>query len=142
MCPPKHHTELLVGCFKLLSQKLEKNMCKLPDWVINSEVEDLKERTRQYIDQGLEYACRSWHKHLVETTPACKHNITLVLHQFLEKRFLFWLEVLSVLGATREAVDALEAAAKWLDVCQISLLIPLQNLLRLDLGIPNPGPCQ
>ena len=102
-------------------------MCKLPDWVINSEVDDLKERTSQYIDQGLEYACRSWHKHLVDTTPARKPDITLDLHQFLEKKFLFWLEVLSVLGAAREAVVALEAALKWLDVCQISLLIPLQN---------------
>ena len=127
VCPPKHHTELLVGCLKLLNQRLEKNMCKLPDWVINSEVDDLKERTRQYIGQGLEYACRSWHKHIVETIPASKPDITSELHQFLEKKFLFWLEVLSVLGAAREAVDALEAAAKWLDVCQISLLIPSQN---------------
>ena len=29
----------------------------------------------------------------------------------------FWLEVLSMLGAVREAVDALESTAKWLDVC-------------------------
>jgi len=31
--------------------------------------------------------------------------------------FLFWLEVLSVLGTIRNAVDALEVAAKWLEVC-------------------------
>ena len=91
-------------------------MCKLPDSVINSEVNDLKERTKQYIDQALEYACRSWHKHLVETAPAHRLTITSVLHQFLEGKFVFWLEVLSVLGAAREAVDALEAAAGWLEV--------------------------
>jgi len=33
-----------------------------------------------------------------------------------QKRLLFWLEVLSVLSATREAVDALEVAAGWLNV--------------------------
>ena len=91
-------------------------MCKLPDGAMNSEVNDLKERTKQYIDQALEYACRSWHKHLVETAPAHTPTITSVLHRFLEGRFLFWLEVLSVLGAAREAVGALEAAAGWLDV--------------------------
>ena len=115
--PPDHHTELLVGCLELLNQNLEQNMCKLPDGVINSEIEDLKERTEQSLDQALQYACRSWHKHLPETIPTRKHNITSVLHQFLEGKFLFWLEVLSVLGAAREAVDALEAAAKWLNVC-------------------------
>ena len=90
-------------------------------------MDDLKKKTRQYIDQGLEYACRSWHKHLVETMPASKLDITLDLHQFLERKFLFWLEVLSVLGAAREAVDALDTAAKWLDVCQIFLILSLQN---------------
>ena len=98
VCPPKHHTELLVGCFKLLSKKLEKNMCKLPDWVINSEVDDLKERTRQYIGQGLEYACRSWHKHLVDTLPARKPDITLDLHQFLEIFFCSGWKFLVCLG--------------------------------------------
>ena len=70
----------------------------------------------QYVDRALEYACRSWHKHLVGTTPAHTLKVTPILHRFLEGKFLFWLEVLSVLGAAREAVDALEAAARWLDV--------------------------
>ena len=91
-------------------------MCKLPDGAINSEVNDLRERTDRYIHQALRYACRSWHKHLVDTTPAHTLEITPVLHRFLEEKFLFWLEVLSVLGTAREAVDALEATAKWLDV--------------------------
>ena len=130
VCPPNHHTELLVGCLQLLNQRLEQNMCKLPDGVINSEVDDLKERTGQHIDQALEYACRSWHKHLNESRPACKPDITLVLHQFLEGKFLFWLEVLSVLGAAREAIGALEATAKWLDVCYF----PVHSYLKLTLA--------
>jgi len=117
--PPDQHAELLVGCLELMNRGLEQNMCKLPDGVMNSEVNDLKERTKQYIDQGLEYACRSWHKHLVDATPAHTLTITSVLHRFLEGKFLFWLEVLSVLGAAREAVDALEAAAGWLDVRRV-----------------------
>ena len=30
---------------------------------------------------------------------------------------MFWLEVLSILGAIRNAVDALRAAVDWLEVC-------------------------
>ena len=142
VCPPDHHTELLVGCLKLLNQELEPNMCKLPEWVTNSEVDDLKERTGQYVDQGLQYACRSWHKHLDETIPARKPDITSALHQFLEGKFLFWLEILSILSAAREAIEALEVAAKWLDVRRTSPFSPLQSLPMLCLGITNPEPCQ
>ena len=114
--PPDHHAKLLTGCLELMNKKLKQNMCKLPDGVVNSEVDDLKERIEQCIDHGLRYACRSWHKHLVGTLPEHTLKITPILHRFLEGKFLFWLEVLSVLGVAREAVDALEAAAKWLDV--------------------------
>jgi hypothetical protein len=38
VCPPDQHTELLVGCLRLMNQELEQNMCKLPDGVLNSEV--------------------------------------------------------------------------------------------------------
>ena len=92
-------------------------MCRLPDAVLNSEVDDLGERIEKHIDHALQYACRSWHKHLFDTIPAQTLNI---LHTFLEKKFLFWLEVLSVLGAAREAVDAIGVVRKWLKVCYLS----------------------
>ena len=122
--PANHHSELLIGCLKLMNQRLEKNMCKLPDAVRNNEVDDLHERTNRYIDHSLRYACELWHKHLFDTYPVPAHmsNITTTLHQFLEEKFLFWLEVLSVLGTISCAVDALEAAGKWLQVCQVSML--------------------
>ena len=140
--PPNQHTELLVGCLELMIQKLKQNMCKLPDGVTNAEVKDLKQRAEQYIDKALEYACRSWHKHLKDTRTAQKLKITPILHQFLEKKFLFWLEVLSILGATREAADALELAEKWLDVCYILLLVVLLMLTGLDLGVTDSQPYQ
>ena len=115
--PPDHHAELLVGCLELMNRSLEQNMCRLPDGVVNSEVFDLKERVEEYINPGLQYACRSWHKHLARTISAHMVRVTPVLHRFLEERFLFWLEVLSILGAVREAVDALEEAARSLEVC-------------------------
>jgi hypothetical protein len=109
-----------------MNQTLEKNMCKLPDAVTNSEVDDLQERTKQYINPALQYACRSWHKHLVDETH--HHPSTIQSHHpsLPEEKFLFWLEVLSVLGAVREAVDALEVAMKWLEVCS---KFPLSNIL-------------
>ena len=77
----------------------------------------MRKRTEKYIDCGLQYACSSWHQHLIGTTPSHAPEVTPILHQFLERKLLFWLEVLSVLGIAREAVSALDAAIKWLEVC-------------------------
>ena len=114
--PSDNHMELLLGCLKLMDQRLEKNMCKLPDCVINSEVNDLKGRIEKYIDHTLQYACESWHKHIDKDT-TCTPEVASALHHFLEKKFLFWLEVLSILGTLRNAIDALKMATKWLKVC-------------------------
>ena len=59
----------------------------------------------------------SWYEPTIDR-PA----ITSALHCFLEQKFLFWLEVLSVLGVAKDAIDALGVAAKWLEVCQVSML--------------------
>ena len=117
--PPDHHSRLLICCLNLMNSKLEKNMCKLPDAVANSDVTDLKERIAQHIDPALQYACLSWHMHLIDadTTPAHEPTTTPVLRQFLETKLLFWLEVLSVLGAVRNALEGLQATMDWLEVC-------------------------
>ena len=116
--PPDHHLRLLVCCLDLMNQTLEKDMCKLPEAVANSDISDLEERTEKYINPGLQYACTSWHTHLIntDTTPAHTPTTTYALRRFLETKFLCWLEVLSVLGTIRNAVDALQATAGWLEV--------------------------
>ena len=107
-----------------MNRTLAKNVCKLPDAVANSDVSDLEERIEECIDPALRYACLSWHAHLVDadTPPAHAPTITHTLRQFLEEKFLFWLEVLSVLGAVRNAVEALQATVDWLEVCSVSTL--------------------
>ena len=121
VCPPDQHVELLAGCLETMNRELKRNMCELPDGVVNSEVPGLKEKIGEHIGEALEYACRSWHKHLVGTVP---DHVVPILREFLEKKFLFWLEVLSILGAAREAIDALEATTRceWPDVRCILLL--------------------
>ncbi|KAF9646368.1 WD40 repeat-like protein, partial [Thelephora ganbajun] len=130
--PPTHHRELLAGCLELMNRTLEKNMCNLPDAVANCEVKDLHERTERHLNPTLQYACKSWHKHLIDEHTIRTSTITSALHRFLEKKFLFWLEVLSVLGAAREAVDALDVAAKWLEASPTLDLV--NDCLRFVMG--------
>ena len=115
---PDYHTEIFLGCLELMENLLEKNMCSLPDYALNSEVDDLPKRIEgSSISGALEYACRSWYKHLIVT----KHrtaDVVSALQRFSEGKFLFWLEVLSVLGAVGEAARALNTTVKWLkEVC-------------------------
>ena len=114
--PPNHHLELLLGCLELMNQNLERNMCDLPEAVKNLDIDDLEERREECISHALQYACKSWHKHLIYGYITDIPRITSALHHFLEKKFLCWLEVLSVFGAVRDGVDALKVAAKWLEV--------------------------
>ena len=117
ICPGNLHLELLTNCLKLMNGKLERNLLSLPDYALNSEVKDLEKRINDRITIALRYACQSWHNHLTET----RGDVTDVvphLRVFLEEKFLAWLEVVSVLGAARGAVTALERLAPWLqEVC-------------------------
>ena len=99
-------------------------MCKLPDTVADSDVSDLEERTEQYINSALRYACLSWYTHLIgtDTTPAHVPTISPALHQSLETKFLFRLEVLGVLGAARNTVEALQITTDWLEVRRVSII--------------------
>ena len=137
--PPHHHLNLLICCLNLMNRTLEKNMCELPEAVANSDVRDLKERTEKFLNPALRYACMTWHTHLVDADviPAHASAITPTLRQFLETKFLFWLEVLSVLGAVRNAVEALQVAEDWLEVCRFLCLVSWPNLPRPDPGSDN-----
>ena len=79
--PPDQHLELLISCLELMNKSLERNMCKLPEAVRNSEVDNLKERREKYISHALEYACGSWHKHLtnIHTTHRLKFLVSLAM---------------------------------------------------------------
>ena len=113
---PDHQTELLTSCLEVMNQRLERNICKLPDAVINSEVDNLQDRIKHCISHALEYACRSWHKHLVDAHRISPYVTSIVsaLRRFLEEKFISYLETLSVLGAVGDAVHALDTTKKWL----------------------------
>jgi hypothetical protein len=115
--PPHLHPELATNCLRVMNEGLEQNLLSLPDYALNSEVKDLQTRIDGHISLALQYACQSWHNHLVKTTGDIT-NVISYLHVFLEEKFLAWLEVVSVLGTTVRAVAALEQLMAWLQkVC-------------------------
>jgi hypothetical protein len=121
--PPENlHHELVLNCLRLMNKTLEQNMLSLPDYALNSEIVDLPKRVEDQISIALQYACKSWYNHLVKTEEDVT-NITSALRCFLKKKFLAWLEVLSALGAVRNAVIALETLILWLEEVCLGLLL-------------------
>ena len=101
----------------MLFRSLEQNLLSLPNYTLNSEVNDLRTRIKDRISVALEYACESWYNHLIKAAGDVT-GIISDLRFFLEERFLAWLEVVSVLGSVRGAAVALENLIPWLqEVC-------------------------
>jgi hypothetical protein len=106
--PRTHHKELLVGCLKLMNEKLG----EIPSDIVTNSGVDV--RTVQAIDDALKYACMSWHKHLAGTEP---EDITSAiiedLGSFLDKMAI-WKGVLDDLGTAETAADGQETLVEWL----------------------------
>jgi len=115
--PGDLHLELTMNCLRIMNDGLEQNILSLPDYALNSEVEDLKTRISDRISIATQYACRSWHSHLARTMGDVT-DVVSYLRIFLEEKFLCWLEVVSAVGAVRGAVAGLEKLMTWLqEVC-------------------------
>lgn len=130
------HRQLAFGTLRTMHQNLRFNICELEtSHRLNSEVVDLSKRIEKHIPPALSYSCRFWAEHLSMLT-AIDVELFTCLCDFMEEKFLFWLEVLSVEGEVANATMALFLLRKWLvkildeipgKVSQIKLFSPQQE---------------
>ena len=113
--PPAHHIDILFSCFRLMKEKLRKNICGLDGCPTLSEVKDLPTRRETCIGGALEYACRFWTKHLAKIPGNGPHaeQVQEAIDEFFTKRLLFWIEVLSLAGNLNVGVYALDDIEQW-----------------------------
>ena len=123
--PGNLHLELAINCLRVMNNGLEQNLLSLPDYALNSEVKDLQTRIDGRISVALRYACQSWHNHLNMSSRGDFTDVISRIRFFLEEKFLAWLEVLSVLKATRGAVVALEKLLAWLEEVRFEILLSI-----------------
>ena len=113
--PAGHHVEILLACLGLMARRLKRNICGLDDHTILNEVEDLSIHKKAYIGDALEYACKFWTKHLLET--ASKTPYIEEVHKAVDKFFavhlLHWIEVLSITGNLSIGVYSMNDVEKW-----------------------------
>ncbi|KIM79726.1 hypothetical protein PILCRDRAFT_10209 [Piloderma croceum F 1598] len=141
--PSVSHFNLATSCFVLMNQFLRTNICHLPAYVMNEDIHDLGERRKKYIGDVLEYACRSWARHLHFVSRA-SHSIRYVvelLELFFRSHLLSWLEVLSIVGDLRCAVYSIGDVRTWLgdiDLPDTNLLELIQDCERFVLRFFDP----
>ncbi|KAK6971358.1 WD40 repeat-like protein [Favolaschia claudopus] len=109
----KAKKSLASGCFMVMQKHLRFNICRLPDsHLLNSEVSGLKETRESHLTPALTYATRFWGPHLGDSE--FDDEILVSLQGFLTGKFLFWLEVLSVLQEMASAPGILQFAQKYM----------------------------
>jgi hypothetical protein len=119
------HMKLGTCCLELMNASLKKNICDVPPYVMNEDIDDLDARREKHIGGGLEYACRSWANHLRLASSGgndVEHTVELVEY-FFKHHLLSWLEVLSILGDMRCAVYSLRDVRGWFVHVSVAMLL-------------------
>ncbi|KAJ6587460.1 hypothetical protein DFH09DRAFT_229581, partial [Mycena vulgaris] len=103
---------LVSNLIRILQSKLKFNICDLPtSYLRNVDFPDIRKRLNDHIPQHLQYSCRFWADHLARTS--FDSDLAQEAGKFLLDKFLFWLEVLSLLGLVGHAPPALSNFLNW-----------------------------
>jgi energy-coupling factor transporter ATP-binding protein EcfA2 len=113
----EHHFVVVQGCFRIMNEKLKRNIGGLKRYSKNSELSS-SERDK-CIDESLRYSCRYWHRHLLDNLRQAwdKHmqeTSARLLEEWLKTKLLQWFEVLALLDDLGQAVEALNDVKEWL----------------------------
>ncbi|KZP18430.1 WD40 repeat-like protein [Athelia psychrophila] len=101
------HVDFTTGCLRVMKQFLRFNICGLEtSHLRNRDVPDLAKRIKGCIPRSLAYACRFWAEHVGLAGAISLHALPLIL-EFFQALFLYWLEVLSLIGDGRAALQSM-----------------------------------
>ena len=97
------HDLIACQCLTVMGRYLRKNICDLPNYGTN-RTEIHPASIARFLPPALQYACHYWVYHLTQSSAISK-SLEQVL-PFLKEHFLHWLESMSILGISSEAIVA------------------------------------
>jgi hypothetical protein len=98
------HSQLAKGCLEVLSSILKDDVCgQCMPGVLVSEVSI--SHVQQCLPPEAQYACLYWIRHLISSGQWLVDNGGV--HQFLLEHSLHWMEAMSWMGKTSEAIEAM-----------------------------------
>ncbi|KIO18779.1 hypothetical protein M407DRAFT_31569, partial [Tulasnella calospora MUT 4182] len=112
------HQQLAKVSLEIMLDGLKENMCNLSDVSKpRSEVQDIVARD---ISKGIQYCCRAWPTHVMQGVrwPKSGQGVTSTelayFERFSKGKILCWLEVMSLVGATMDAIIVATQLNQWL----------------------------
>ncbi|KZP10149.1 WD40 repeat-like protein [Athelia psychrophila] len=103
----RDHVDFTTGCLRVMKRFLRFNICGLETAHLrNRDVPDLAKRIEDFIPRSLAYACRFWAEHVRLAGAINPQALPLIL-EFFQALFLYWLEVLSLIGDGRAALQSM-----------------------------------
>ena len=117
------HRDLTLASLHIMEKQLVFNICHLESsYFLNRDILNLADRVRESIPAHLSYSCRFWVSHLqaIETGVASDPKLFRGVEVVLKHKFLFWLEVMSLLGNIRGAAQAMSSVVNWSSVSKLS----------------------
>lgn len=100
-----------------------------PNLVLKTSISDAV--IKRAIPPELEYACQFWCSHLlkIDTNDS---EVVEQLDRFSFKYLLFWIEAMSLLGATRHAIDHMRDAHQWaVSICCCCIFLTLTTICKV-----------
>ena len=127
--PKVHHAEILLSCLSLMRERLRRNICKLDDYTILSEVKDLSTHQKDHIGDALGYACCFWTKHLLEIPGNSPYieEAQKAIDDFFTTYLPFWIEVLSLMGKLKIGLYAFNDIQQWYALVSCSQFVYSEN---------------
>ncbi|KAF7970337.1 hypothetical protein HWV62_24368 [Athelia sp. TMB] len=111
---PEHQHSLTVSCLRAINHHLHFNMCNLStSHISNTELLDLPKRVEKAIPQSLSYPCLFWGYHIRQSLSEDSSLLPLIL-KFFQEKFLFWLEVLSLMGEIQLVPQTMTSITKFI----------------------------
>jgi hypothetical protein len=107
--------KLALASLQTMKSGLKFNICNLESsYLLNTEVPDMKSRIQQNIPPHLRYASFHWANHLAVS--GFNEEVMGLVQDFMEKQFLFWLEVMSVTRQMNVTAHMLSLLVHWMKV--------------------------
>ncbi len=108
--------KLIDACLRTVSTKLRFNICGLESSMLfNAEVPDIEEKVKENIPPRLSYSCCFWADHLSDLL--FDKGLIQAVKEVIKDKFLYWLEVMSLLGEVNCVVPILRVVLQWSKVC-------------------------
>ena len=111
-----HHSRLCESCFSIMKSDLPLAFdigTRRSSSLSGDKAVELSEQVNQNISAVLSYASRYWTHHLPETQFIVTDHLCPSILEFIQNRFLFWIEAMVLLGLHNQCAPMLQFASQW-----------------------------